>query len=287
MGNHTLNMHTKHFIFIFHQLWNIGTFLVSQMVKNLPTMLETWDRWVRKILWRREQQPIPVFFSSVQSLSCARLFATPWTTLRQASLSITNSQSLLKLMSIELVMAPKHLILCRPLLLLPFNLSQHQGLFKWVSSGHQVAKVLEFQFQHQSFQWIFKTDFLLEGLVGSPCRPSDSQVFSNTTVQKHQFISAQLSSSSHPYMTTGKAIALTRWTFVGKVMSLLFNMLSKLVITFLPRSKCLLISWLRSSSAVILETKKIVSHCFHCFTIYSPRRDGTRSHDLCFLNVEL
>ena len=73
---------------------------------------------------------------------------------------------------------------------------------------------------------------------------------------------------SHPYMITGKTIALTRWTFLSKVMSLLFNMLSRLVITFLPRSKHLLISWLQSPSAVILEPKKIVSHCFHCFPIY-------------------
>ena len=88
-----------------------------------------------------------------------------------------------------------------------------------------------------------------------------SRVFSNTTVQKHQFFSAQLSlwSNSHPYMTTGKTIALTRRTFFGKVMSLLFNMLSRLVITFLPRSKRLLISWLQSPSAVILEPKKIKS----------------------------
>ena len=70
---------------------------------------------------------------------------------------------------------------------------------------------------------------------------------------------------SHPYMAPGKTIALTRWTFVGKVMSLLFNMLSRLVITFLPRSKRLSISWLQSPSAVILEPKKIVCHCFHCF----------------------
>ena len=75
---------------------------------------------------------------------------------------------------------------------------------------------------------------------------------------------------SHPYMTTGKTIALTRWTFVGKVMSLLFNILSRLVIAFLPRSKYLLISWLQSPSAVILEPSKIVSHCFHCFPIYLP-----------------
>ena len=92
---------------------------------------------------------------------------------------------------------------------------------------------------------------------------------------------------SHPYMTTGKTIALTRWTFVGKVMSLLFSMLSRSVIAFLPRSKCLLISWLQSPSAVILEARKIVCHCFHCFSIYLPWSDGTRCHDLSFLNVEL
>ena len=93
---------------------------------------------------------------------------------------------------------------------------------------------------------------------------------------------------SHPYMTIGKTIALTRWTFVGKVMSLLFNMLSRLVISFLPRSKLLLISWLQSSSAVILEPKKNkVSHYLHCFSIYLPWSDGFRCHDLCFLNVEL
>ena len=86
-------------------------------------------------------------------------------------------------------------------------------------------------------------------------------------LQHSAFFTVQL---SHPYMTTGKTIALTRWTFVGKVMSLLFNMLSRLVITFLPRSKCLLISWLQSPSAVILEPTKIVSHCFHFFPMYLP-----------------
>ena len=97
--------------------------------------------------------------------------------------------------------------------------------------------------------------------VGSPCSPRDSRVFSNTTVQKHQFFGAQLFivQLSHVYMTTGKTIALTRWIFVDKVMSLLFNMLSRLLITFLPRSKCLLISWLQSPSAVILEPQKIKS----------------------------
>ena len=86
-------------------------------------------------------------------------------------------------------------------------------------------------------------------------------------LQHSAFFIVQL---AHPYMTTGKNTALTRWTFVDKVTSLLFNMLSRLVITFLPRSKHLLISWLQSPSAVILETKKIVSHYFHCFRIYLP-----------------
>ena len=94
-----------------------------------------------------------------------------------------------------------------------------------------------------------------------------SRVFFNTTVQKHQFFDAQLSlsSNSHPYMTTGKTIALTRWSFVGKIMSLLFNMLSRLVIAFLPRSKRLLTSWLRSLFAVIMEPKKISLSLFPLF----------------------
>ena len=92
---------------------------------------------------------------------------------------------------------------------------------------------------------------------------------------------------SHPYMTTEKTIALTRRTFVGKVMSQLFNMLSRLVITLLPRSKHLLISWLQSTSTVILEPpKNKVCHCFHCFPIYLPWTDGTGCHDLSLLNVE-
>ena len=91
---------------------------------------------------------------------------------------------------------------------------------------------------------------------------------------------------THPYMTTGNTIALTWLTFVGKVISLLFNTLSWFVIAFLPRIKHLLISWLQSPSTVILEPKKIKCHCFHCFPIYLPWSDGTGCHDLCFLNVE-
>ena len=98
------------------------------------------------------------------------------------------------------------------------------------------------------------------------------------------FIIVQL---SHPYMTTGKTRALTRWTFVDKVMSLLFNMLSSLVITFLLRSKRLLISWLQSPSAVILEPPKLSLTLFPLFPHYCPWSDGTRCHDLSFLNVEL
>ena len=91
---------------------------------------------------------------------------------------------------------------------------------------------------------------------------------------------------THPYMTTGETTALTVWTFVGKVMSLLSNLLSTFVIAFLPRSKGLLISWLQSPFTVILESKKIVCHCFHCFLIYLPWSDGTGCHGLHFLNVE-
>ena len=101
-----------------------------------------------------------------------------------------------------------------------------------------------------------------------------SRVFSNTTAQKHQLLQCSaffIFQLSHPYVTTGKTIALTKWTFVGKVTSLLLNMLSRLVITFLPRSKRLLISWLQSPSAVIFGAQESqVSHCFYCFPIYLP-----------------
>ena len=106
---------------------------------------------------------------------------------------------------------------------------------------------------------------------------------------KHQFFGAQLSlvQLSHWYMTTGKTVALTRQTFVGKIMSLLSSMLSRLVIVFLPSSKSLLISWLQSPSAVIFGAQENkVSHCFHCFSIYLPWSNGTRCQDLSFLNVE-
>ena len=134
-------------------------------------------------------------------------------------------------------------------------------------------------------------DLLQNGLVGSPCSPRDSQE-SSPTPQFKSINSSALSLLHSPTLTSihdhWKNQALTRRTFVGKVMSLLFNMLPRLVITFLPRSKRLLISWLQLPSAVILEPPKYkVWHCFHCFPIYFPWSDGTRGHDLHFLNVEL
>ena len=142
-----------------------------------------------------------------------------------------------------------------------FNLSQHQGLVWWVSYSHQVAKVLEFQLQHQSCQWIFRISFRMDWLdllaVQGTLKSLLQHHSSKTLVLWCSvFFIVQL---SYPYMTIGKTTALTRWTLVGKVMSLLFNMLSRLVITFLPRSKSLLISWLKSPSAVILEPPKIKS----------------------------
>ena len=173
--------------------------------------------------------------SSVQSLGHVQLFVTPWTTAHQASLYITKSWSLLKLSPSSRWCHPT--ISCSSPSPPAFNLSQHQGLFQWVSSLHQVAKVLEFQFQHQSFQWIFRTDFLQDGLVGSP----SNQGTLKSLLQHHSSKASILQYSaffivqlSHPYMTIEKTIALTRQTFVGKVMSLLFNMLSRLVI-ILPK----------------------------------------------------
>ena len=120
------------------------------------------------------------------------------------------------------------------------NPSQHQGLFRWVNSLHdEVTKVLELQLQHQSFQWTSRTDLLQDGLVGSPCSPRGSRVFSNTIVQNHQFFGSQLSSQSNSHIHTWPLEKPYPWLdgpFFGKVMSLLFNILSRLVITFLPRS---------------------------------------------------
>ena len=156
------------------------------------------------------------------------------------------------------------------------NPSQHQGLFQWVSSSHQLAKVLQFQLKHQSFQWTLRTDLLrmdwldilaVQGTLRSLLHHHNSK---GSILRCSAFFTVQL---SHPYMTTGKTIALTRQTLVDKVMSLLFNVLSRLVIAFSPRSKHLLISWLQSPSAA---KKDKVCPCFHCFPIYLRWSDESR-----------
>ena len=189
------------------------------------------------------------------------------------SLSITNSWCLLKLMSIELVMPSNHLMPCHPLLLLPSifpsirvfsNETVHIRWPKYWSFSFSVSPSNDY-----SGPISFRMDWLdllaVQGTLKSLLQHNSSKA---SILQLSAFFTVQL---SHPYMTTGKTIALTKWTLVGKVMSLLFNMLSRLAITFLPRSKCLLISWLQSPTAVILEPPKIkVSHCFHYFPIYLP-----------------
>ena len=188
------------------------------------------------------------------------LFKIPWTAACQASLSITNSWSLLKHVHwVSDAIQPSHPLLSPSLS--AFNLSQHQCLFQWVGlsiSGQSIGNSASASVLAMNTQGWFSlgltglTSLLSKGLL---------RVFSSTTVWKHQFFGTQPSlwSNSHLYTTTEKAISLTKWTFVGKVMSLLFNMLSRFVLAFLPRIKRLLISWRPSPSAVVLEPKKIKS----------------------------
>ena len=170
-------------------------------------------------------------------------------------------------MSIKLVIPSNHLILCCPLLLLP-SVFPSIRVFSWVSFSHHMAKVLgvsastsvlPMNIQDCFFFFFFKIA-LFDFIAVQGTRRSLLRYYSSKTpiLQRSALFIVQL---SHPYMTTGKTTALTRWTFVSKVMSLLFNMLSRFIIAFLPRGKCLLISWLQSPSAVILEPQKIVCHC--------------------------
>ena len=181
-------------------------------------------------------------------------------------------------------MPSNHLILCHPLLLPP-SISPSIRVF-----SNESTLVIRWS-KYWSFSFnISPSNEHLTDFVGSPFSPRESQESSPTPPFKSinsSVLSFLYSQLSHRYMTTGKTIALTSRTFVGKVMSLLLNMLTRLVINFLPRSKHLLISWLQSPSAVILEPKKIKScHGFHCFPICLPWSDGTRCHDLSFLNFE-
>ena len=198
-------------------------------------------------------------FSSVQSLSCVQVFATPWTVARQASLSITNPQSLLKLMSIESVMPSSHLILCCPLLFSPSIFSSIR-----IFSNESVLCIRWPKYWSFSFSTSPSNEY--SGLISFRMDWFDFLVVQGTLkslLQHHSSKASILWCSAflvvqllHPYMTTRKTIALTRGTFVGKVMSLLFNMLSRLGIAFLRRSKHLLISWLKSLTTVILEAPK-------------------------------
>ena len=214
------------------------------------------------VLWNAYRFLSIIQFRSVQSLSCFQLFSTPWIAACQTSprvyFPITNSQSLFKLMSIESVMPSSHLILCHPLLLLPpippsIRVFSNESILhmRWprywsfsftISPSNEYPGLISFR-----MDWL---DLLaVQGTLRSlQLHSSKASIF-----QCSAFFTVQL---SHPYMTNGKTIALTTWTFVGKVMCLLFNMLPRLVIIFLPRSKRLLISWLQSPSAVILEPPK-------------------------------
>ena len=192
-------------------------------------------------------------------------------------------------MSRESVMPWSHLILRCPLLIPP-SIFPSNRVFCNESVLHiRWPKYWSFSFSISPSNeysglisiWMEWFDLLaVQGTLKSLLQHHSSKA---SILWRSAFFTVQL---SHPYMTTGKTIALTRRTFVGKVMSLLLNMLSRLVITFLARSKRLLISWLQSPSAVILEPKKIVCHCFHCFPIYLPWSAGTRCHNFSFLNVK-
>ena len=183
-----------------------------------------------------------------------------------------------------------HLILCCPLFLPPsifpsIRVFSSESILhiRWpnywsfsfsISPSNEYSGLISFR-----IDWL---DLLaVQGTLKSLLQHHSSKA---SILQCSAFFIVQL---SHSYMTTGKTIALTRWTFVDKVMFLLFNMLYRLVMTYLPMSKRLLMSWLQSPSALILEPPKIVSHYFHCFPIYLPWSDGTGCHDLSFLNVEL
>ena len=194
-------------------------------------------------------------------------------------------------MPIESVMPSSHLILCH----IPFSSCPQSlpasGSFPmnqlFISGGQSIgvsSSTSVLPMNTQDWSPLGRTDWISLQSKGikSLLQHHSSKA---SILQCSAFLTVQL---SHPHMTTGKTIALTRQTFVGKIMSLFFNMLSRLVIIFLPRSKHLLISWLQSPSAVILKPQENkASHCFHCFPIYFPWSDGTRCHDLSFLNVEL
>ena len=198
-------------------------------------------------------------FSSVQSLRHVRLFVTPWTPAHQASLSITNSRNLVKLMSIKSVMSSNHLVLCCPLLFLPLIFPNNR-----VFSNESTLRVRWPKYWSFSFSISPSNEY--SGLISFRMDGLDLLAVQGTLkslLQHHSSKASILHCSAffmvqlpHPYTTTGRTIALTRRTFFGKVMSLLFNILPRLVIAFLPRSKRFVTSRLQTPYAVILEPKK-------------------------------
>ena len=188
------------------------------------------------------------------------------------------------------VIPSKHLILCRPFSSCPQSFPASGSFQMSQLFAYQVTKILEFQLQHHPSNEhpgliSFRMDWLdllsVQGTLKSLLQHHSSKA---SILLHSAFFLVQL---SHPYMTTGKTIALNRWIFVGKIMSLLFNMLSRLVITFLPRSKRLNFMAAITTHNNFGAQKNKVWHCFHCFPAYLPWSDVTRCHDLSFLNVEL
>ena len=247
----------------------------------------TWEALVIRMLFSKYSFPTSLY--SVQPLSRVWLFATPSTAAYQASLSITHARNLLKLMSIESVMPSNHLILCRPLLLLlsifPSNRvfsNESVSRIRWpkywsfsfsISPSNEYSGLISFR-----IDWL---DFLaVQGTLKSLLQRHSSKA---SVLLCSAFFIVQL---SHPYMTTGKSIALTTQTFVGKVMTLLFNTLSRLVITFLSRSKCLNFIAAVTICSDFETQKNNICHCFHWFPISLSWSDGTRCQDLSFLNAE-
>ena len=225
----------------------------------------------------------------VQLLSHVWLFVTPWTAAHQAPLFSTISQSLLKFIAIESVMLSNHLILCHPLLLLPSVFPTIRVFFSELALCIRWPKYWSFSFSISLFNEY-------SGLISFRIDWFDLLVLQVTLKRLVQHHSSKVSilwllasfmvQLSHPYMTTGKTIALTIQTFVGNVVSLLFNVLSEFVIDFLPRSKCLYFMPAVTICSDSEAQENKVCHCFHCFPIYFSWSDGAGCHDLSFLNAE-
>ena len=288
-----------HFILLCSSINSLGFLPLSyldafSLLFHLESILSSLATNVFKTTWK-PRPFLKLFFkavvlsSSAQSLSCVRLFVTSWIAASQASVSITNTRTSHRLTSIESVMPSSHLILCHPFLLLPpippnIRVFSNETTFLMRWPKYWSFRISIISSKEHSDLISFRMDWL---------DPIAVQRTLKNLLQYHNSKASIFWCSAfftvhllHPYITTGKIIALTRWIFVGKVMSLLFNVLYRLGIIFLPRSKHLLISWLQSPSAVILEPQNKLRHCVHCFPIYLPWSDGTRCHDLSFLNVE-